>query len=524
MARSSALAFGALLTLAAWPALATTTSYQAESATIFHGVLETTHSGYTGSAYVNCSNEVGSYVQWTISVPQATNTATLTWRFANGTTADRPMEIQVNGVVVMASLSFPGTGAWTTWQTRSITVSLPAGSSTVRSTGITVNGPPNLDRLDVDDGASATPTPTPTATPPSTGTDWGREMVESTMARKPSGVGTWEYSRALYLWGQYLVWKRTQDPRHLKYVRDWVDTHVNSSGDLVNVSLPRLDNILPANLFVAMYNETGLSKYRIAAQHVRDRLKTYPRTSDGGFLHQTSSTMKGELWADGTFMVLPFLVHYGQSIAEAAYASDEAGKQVAVYGSHLKNTGSGLGSGLVYHAYDEDSSTSWSTPPANHSAEHWCRAVGWYGMALIEVLETMPETHPRRAATLANLQTLVAGLVRTQSSSTGRWFQVMDKGDHSDNWTETSCSCMHTYVISRAVQRGYVDASLGDAARRGYQGVLDQISLGSDGRTNLRNICVGTDVGSYSYYIGRTRATNDMHGLGAFLIMYEQLR
>jgi unsaturated rhamnogalacturonyl hydrolase len=99
----------------------------------------------------------------------------------------------------------------------------------------------------------------------------------------------------------------------------------------------------------------------------------------------------------------------------------------------------------------------------------------------------------------------------------------VDKGSRSDNWTETSCSSMFTFTTSRAVERGYVDASFRTVATRGYQGVLTQLSKGGDGLTNLTNVVVGTNVGDYAYYIGRTRATNDFHGLGSFLVMNEQM-
>jgi unsaturated rhamnogalacturonyl hydrolase len=514
---SVAAVFG--ITTAASAALAT---YEAESATIFRGGFENTHAGFTGTGYVNLINEVGSYVEWSVSASQSAP-ASLTLRFANGTTADRRMDVSVNGVVVASSLSFPGTGAWTTWRTQPVSAMLNLGTNTVRVTSLTADGGPNLDRLDVDDSGTPTPTPTATATPTATpvgGTDWGRKMVDSTMTRKPSpsDLGTWEYSRALFLWGEYLVWQRTRDPRYLQYIKNWVDSKVSSDGTL-NASIPRLDNVLPGNLLIAMYRETGLAKYKTAATTVRKRFDTYPRTSDGGFLHQTSSTMKGELWADGTYMALPFLLRYGQTFNDATYTNDETSRQIAIYSSHLKAS-----NGLLYHAYDEDGSVSWDDPTTHHSKEFWCRATGWFGMSLVEELEVLPETHPRRAAVLANLQSFVAGLVRYQDPATGRWFQVMDKGSMSDNWTETSCSAMHTYVISRAVQRGYVSSSYAPNAAKGFQGVLAKISLGTDGLTNLRDVCVGTDVGSYSYYIGRTRATNDLHGLGAFLIMYEQLR
>jgi unsaturated rhamnogalacturonyl hydrolase len=145
-------------------------------------------------------------------------------------------------------------------------------------------------------------------------------------------------------------------------------------------------------------------------------------------------------------------------------------------------------------------------------------------MALTNVLDAIPANQPRRPKLLSILRKLAAGLEKYQDPATGRWFQVIDKGDRSDNWTETSCSSMFTYALSRGAQQGYLDPHYAQVARRGYEGVLAKISVGSDGLTELTDISVGTNVGDYAYYIARTRATNDFHGLGAFLIMNEQLR
>ena len=88
-----------------WPASAAITTYQAESARIYRGVLETVYSGFSGSAYVNTNQEAGSYVEWLVTVPQAV-TATLIIRFANGSTANRPMAVRVNGAVVKPGETF----------------------------------------------------------------------------------------------------------------------------------------------------------------------------------------------------------------------------------------------------------------------------------------------------------------------------------------------------------------------------------------------------------------------------------
>jgi glucose/arabinose dehydrogenase len=135
-------------------AAAAPSRYEAESATISQGVVESNHAGFSGTGFVNLDNVTGSSVEFTVSTTSAGN-GTLAFRFANGTTVDRPMDISVNGSPVIAAQSFPGTGTWTTWQTVTITAPVRSGANTVRVTSTTANGGPNLDALDVDVAATA---------------------------------------------------------------------------------------------------------------------------------------------------------------------------------------------------------------------------------------------------------------------------------------------------------------------------------------------------------------------------------
>ncbi|MEV6025371.1 glycoside hydrolase family 88 protein [Streptomyces sp. NPDC052036] len=360
--------------------------------------------------------------------------------------------------------------------------------------------------------------PAPAARPRST-TDWSVAVVDSTTARyTPSTIGGWSYPVGLYLYGQYLTYRRTHDARYLSYIKSYVDRFVKSDGS-IDQSFNSLDSMQAGRLLVILHHETGQDRYRKAARKIRDRLDTYPRTSDGGFWHADTGSRAHQLWSDGVYMVNPFLVEYGREFGDATYANDEAAKQLYVYGSHLQAP-----NGLLRHAYDESRTASWADPATGLAPEHWCRAVGWYAMAVTDVLDALPARHPRRPELLAVLRKLAAGLQTYQDPATGRWFQVIDKGGRADNWTETSCSSMFTYALSRGVQQGYLDPHYAQVAQRGYEGVLAQLSVVSDGRTDLAGISVGTNVGDYAYYIARTRATNDFHGLGAFLIMNEQLR
>ena len=347
--------------------------------------------------------------------------------------------------------------------------------------------------------------------------DWSKSVVESTMKRHtPATLGGWGYTRGLYLYAQYLVYKRTGDKRYLDYIRQWVDRFVADDGS-IQQSFTHLDGMRSGTLLVILHAETGQAKYRKAADKIRAAITGYPRTSDGGMWHAKGKV--GQLWADGVYMAQPFLAMYGKAYGDGAYAYEEAVDNMAVYFKHLK-----ADNGLLWHAYDEQGDEPWANNPGKHSAEHWARAIGWFGMAAIDLLEILPANHPRRAELIGIVQHLARGYARYQDKATGRWFQVVDKGGDTRNWTETSASAMYTFMLSRGVQRGFLDAEYRSVASKGYRGVLAKVSVNSAGLTDVHDISEGTNVGDANYYFNRKRNTNDLHGLGAFLIMSEQLR
>ncbi|WP_157247302.1 CBM35 domain-containing protein [Nonomuraea typhae] len=132
------------VTTAAGPA----TEYQAESAALERASVATNHAGYTGSGFVDYVNAAGGSIEWSVNVAEA-GTHTVAIRYANGTGAVRPMDLAVNGVTVAAGVSFPGTGAWSTWAEKHVGLTLTAGVNTVRATGVTADGGPNVDRITV---------------------------------------------------------------------------------------------------------------------------------------------------------------------------------------------------------------------------------------------------------------------------------------------------------------------------------------------------------------------------------------
>ncbi|ROR35261.1 carbohydrate-binding protein [Kitasatospora cineracea] len=155
---SAALLAGTLAVLSTGPARAASTRYEAEtSPAVCTGTVDSDWTGFSGSGFCNGTNATGAYAQFTVNATAA-GTATLQFRFANGTTTARPADLAVNGTAT-GTLSFEGTGSWTGWTTKSVTVPVRSGSNTIRLTPTAAAGLPNLDYLDAEVTASSTTPP-----------------------------------------------------------------------------------------------------------------------------------------------------------------------------------------------------------------------------------------------------------------------------------------------------------------------------------------------------------------------------
>jgi unsaturated rhamnogalacturonyl hydrolase len=349
-------------------------------------------------------------------------------------------------------------------------------------------------------GSTGTPWCLPISAHPQ-GLDWAKALVDSQIKANPSL--TWQYQDGLFLHGVYLAYKRLNDASYLSFIKKWADANVSGQS-----SYDSLDSMQPTLVLDDMYRETQDMKYGTAPAAAAMRLTTtYPTTSDGGFWHNTSLT--DQLWGDGVFMDLPPYVNYGD-LFKVTNAVDVATQQLIIYDSHLAAPNN-----LHVH--------QWDGQAMQQSCCEWCRAEGWYEMSLLIVLDFTPTTHKNYAALVAIAQRLAKGLAATQDSATGRWWQVMDKASDSANWLETSCTAMHTYFLSKASQKGYIDtATYAPLAIKGFNGEMQMVSNASN--VQIKNICPGTGVlASAADYYARTPATNDNHGLGAFLLMYDQL-
>ena len=207
---------------------------------------------------------------------------------------------------------------------------------------------------------------------------------------------------------------------------------------------------------------------------------------------------KMTLWADDLYMSVPFLSRMGKLTGDNRYF-DFAIKQVENFNQYIFDPSTGL----FFHSYYNDENMN--------GVARWGRCNGWVAVAQVELLNNLPVDHPKRAELIKLLERQIVGYSRYQDNS-GMWHQLLDK---PDSYEESSVTAMFTYVVARAVNKGWIPRRFMSIAQNGWDALTKKIT--ADGQ--IPDICIGTSVEEdISYYYNRPRETNDTHGLGAFLM------
>lgn len=342
---------------------------------------------------------------------------------------------------------------------------------------------------------------------------WAEKACNTLMDKFAPGelppAGRWHYHQGVFLLGMLMVWKKTGDERYFKYVQGYVDSLVDEEGAF-EFRQTELDSIQAGLLLFDLYAVTKHKKYKLAAERLIAFMTGWKKTSDGGFWHKESYPY--QMWLDGLYMAGPFAVRYGKRFNEPGLY-DLVARQAKLMIAHTRDDRTGL----LYHAWDERRETPWSNPETGHSPEFWSRSIGWVVVALLDILDDLPAGYPDRPQFQADLTVLLKAVARFQDSRSGLWYQVTDKGDQPDNWVEHSASCLFVYGLAKAVRLGYLDPIYQENAAKGFEGLVNLVTIDNDGHATIPEICIGTGVGDYAHYIARPRSVNDLHGVGAFL-------
>lgn len=354
------------------------------------------------------------------------------------------------------------------------------------------------------------------------------KMAASIIQQWPRGVvatqnhpGVWGYEEGVLLDGIAAQWHATANGDDFRYIKDAVDKYVGNDGTITgyNVDAQSLDEVEMGRAVLLVYRVTQQAKYYKAAKYIHDQLENQPRTASGGYWHK--GIYPNQTWLDGAYMAEPFRAAYSATFQESGDFDDIA-KQLLLMYDHMRDPKTGL----LRHGWDESKEMKWADPKTGLSPEAWGRAMGWYAMALVDVLDWFPADHPQRPALVEALKNTVTAIIVHQDKKSGLWWQVMDQGGKKGNFTEASSSSMFVYTIAKGVRKGYLPQAEETSARKGWEGIQKTfVKSGVDGQMALDGTVKvgglgGTPyrAGTFDYYVGEKTQVNDAKGVGAYLL------
>jgi len=365
-------------------------------------------------------------------------------------------------------------------------------------------------------------------------TPYSVRMIQSEMKRNPdatyldgrNGERKWNYTTGLELKSFLDAAKRYDMPEVVEYVRDWADTMATEKGEVYKYkkSNYNVDHICPARIYFDLHDMYGDEdkRYRRVTRMIREQIDDQPRTQSGEFWHK--QIYPHQVWLDGFYMALPFYAEYTKRYAPKEQKDSLFADIVHQFTAGAKNT-LDPATGLFRHAWDESKSMFWCDPETGLSEHAWGRANGWYAVALVEVLDYLPEKHPGRQELIAQLNYFLEVLPKWADKETGMWYQVLDCPEREGNYQEATCSIMFTYAFLKGLRMGYIDDSHKDYILGLYPKFIDRfIRENEDGTISMTDCCAVGGLGGkqmrkgdFEYYLSEPIIENDCKGVGPFI-------
>lgn len=359
------------------------------------------------------------------------------------------------------------------------------------------------------------------------------EVVHSEMERNPKasyidgqeGKLKWNYTTGLEL-KAFLDVYQTPDQalgdEILSYVDAWYDAIIGEDGTIgVNYKLSNYstDHICPGRTLFQLYDLTGKEKYRLAMDRLYEQILGQPRTPEGGFWHK--QVYPDQMWLDGLYMAQPFYAEYASRYLTGQMQADafaDIVRHFLIVAEHTFDPATGL----YRHAWDASHAMFWCNPETGQSDHAWGRALGWYAMALVDVLPFLPAETPGREEMLGIFRHIVEVLPDYADPKTGMWYQVLDRPGAEGNYVEATASAMFVYAMLKGCRLEYVDCL--PYARKSYEQLLETFVTWDGGLVNLNHCCEVAGLGGkenrrgdYTYYINEKVRSNDPKGIGPLI-------
>ena len=355
---------------------------------------------------------------------------------------------------------------------------------------------------------------------------YSRQMAATVMtiwkdsfSLRPGQPARWSYDQGVILKGIEGIWNATGNGEYFRYIQKCMDHYIQEDGSIKGYRPDEynIDHINNGKLILLLYQVTGKEKYKKAAELLREQLRKHPRTSEGGFWHK--NIYPWQMWLDGLYMGQPFYAEYAKIFREDT-AFNDISRQFTLMERHARDSKTGL----LYHGWDESRQQKWANKETGVSPHFWGRALGWYGMAMVDVLDHFPEKHPGKDSIIAILNRFAKAVTKYQDATTGVWYDIVDKQTTPKNYLEASASSMLIYTLAKGMRKGYLPSSYLQNAKKGYTGILKQFIKTENGQVNLHGTVSVSGLGgnpyrdgSFEYYMSERVIVNDPKGIGAFI-------
>lgn len=351
-------------------------------------------------------------------------------------------------------------------------------------------------------------------------TAWNLEKIRE---GKPA---SWNYIDGCMLTALMEMEVLTGQRRYFDFVKSCIDHFVGEDGSIrtFKPEAHNLDDINEGRVLFALYDRTGEEKYRKAADFLRGRLDDQPRTSEGSFWHK--AIYPNQVWLDGIYMAQPFSALYARHFGGGDY-SDIAG-QIRTVREHMFSREKGL----YFHGYDASRSAFWADPVTGCSKSFWLRSLGWFAVALADLLDILPAGE-QRDGLQAIFAELMENVRRYADQATGLYWQVPDQGHREGNYLETSGSAMMAYAMLKGARLGALAGEYAGLGRNTFHGIVDKYLTFRPEGLDLGGICLVAGLGpednrrrdgSYEYYISEPVVENDAKGVAPFVLAYTEIK
>ena len=338
-------------------------------------------------------------------------------------------------------------------------------------------------------------------------------------AKKPR----WNYVMGIEMEGMLNTALAYQDQGILDYLAEYCQEMIDEKGNIKDYRFDdyNLDKVRTAK-FVLRWNQLyPEEKNKKALRTLFSQLEKQPRTDEGVWWHK--AIYQKQVWLDGIFMGLPYYTHactYLNKNTRKVY--DDAVMQIVKTNQRTFDPATGLWK----HAWDETHQMFWANPETGLSQHTWGRALGWFAMAIVEVLDALPNDYAKRQELIDILDNVLTQVMKHQDKSSGLWYDVLDVKDPR-NYLESTCSSMFAYCLLKAARLGYVGVDKRQAGIRAYEGILKKfIRVNADRTISLTDCCEVAGLGpqdkpwrdgSFDYYMSEPIRDNDAKGIGPFI-------